>query len=298
MIKDQGWLNIYKPSGISSFGVVKKIKKKFNLSKIGHGGTLDPLAEGVLPIAIGSATKLIQFINQNIKEYEFEIKWGEQTTTDDQEGKIIETSSNIPNIDQIKDILTNFKGEILQKPPKASAIKINGKRAYNLLRQNKDFEMNYKKVFVEKAKILNFKRNSLTKMFIRCGKGFFIRSFARDIAEKLNTKAHIYSLKRTKVGKFEEKNAILLDDLLKIRQTLFEFNDFLDSTSMLDDILAYEIEDEKSKISIMQGKAVNISLNHSLNFSEEKTIFLTDKGRIVSYGRLSSNLFKPQKVLI
>ena len=144
----QGWLNVYKPVGISSFLVVKKIKKYFNLDKIGHGGTLDPLAEGVLPVAVGKTTKLISFINTDIKEYEFEVKWGIQTSTDDAEGHVIDRSDIIPTKFEIVKILKIFKGEILQKPPKASAIKINGKRAYALLRGNKNFEVKEKKVFL------------------------------------------------------------------------------------------------------------------------------------------------------
>ena len=127
----QGWLNVYKPTGISSFGVVKQIKRKFRLNKVGHGGTLDPLAEGVLPIAIGKTTKLISFINSDIKEYEFEIKWGEQTSTDDTEGEIIDRSDYIPHRDSINNKIKEFNGEILQKPPKASAVKINGKEPIN-----------------------------------------------------------------------------------------------------------------------------------------------------------------------
>ena len=298
----QGWLNIYKPLGISSFGVVNKIKKKFNLSKIGHGGTLDPLAEGILPVAIGKATKLIPFINNNIKEYEFEIKWGEQTSTDDSEGKIIATSDFIPSKENIKNILKKFKGEISQKPPKASAIKINGKRAYKLLRENIDFEVKEKKVMIFSTQILDTLEKSVTKIRLKCGKGFYIRSFARDIAEILSTKGHVKSLKRTKVGKFSCENANLLDDLLKIGQTLSEFKGFHTSTSMLVDILAYEVDDEKNKISISQGKSININVNNLINplldSTEGKIVFLTDKGNIISFGKLNGNLFKPNKVLI
>ena len=298
----QGWLNIYKPLGISSFSVVRKIKKKFNLSKIGHGGTLDPLAEGVLPIAIGKATKLITFINSNIKEYEFEIKWGEETTTHDAEGEVIDRSDNIPTLEDIKIGLTEFKGSVLQKPPKASAIKINGKRAYQLFRDKKYFEIKAKSVIIHEAKILSSTNNLITKIKIKCGKGFYVRSFARDIADKLNTKAYIYSLKRTKVGKFDIQNANLLDDLIKIRQRLTEFRGFHTSVSMLDDILAYEIDDEKNKFCISQGQSININVNQlnnpSLNSSDRKIIFLTDKGKVISFGKLNGDLFKPEKVLI
>ena len=302
MNKFVGWLNLYKPVNLSSFGVISKINNKFNFPKIGHAGTLDPFAEGILPIAIGKTTKLIPLINDKLKVYEFEIKWGEQTTTDDREGKIIEKSTYVPEKKIIEKKLKNFIGNILQKPPKASAIKINGRRAYQLLREKKYFEIKAKNVFIYKTKILESTNSLITKIKIKCGKGFYVRSFARDFAETLNTKGHIYSLKRTKVGKFDVKNANLLDDLLKIMQTLTEFKGFHTSISMLDDILAYEIIDEKNKLSISQGKSININVNklHNphLNSSDRKIIFLTDKGKVISFGKLNGDLFKPDKVLI
>ena len=301
MTRDQGWLNIHKPIGISSFGVVKKIKFFFNLDKIGHGGTLDPLAEGVLPIAIGKATKLIPFINSDIKEYNFDLKWGEQTSTDDAEGVIIARSNHIPSLSEINNKLKYFHGEILQKPPKASAIKINGKRAYSLFRDNKEFEIKEKKVFIHSAKIIDSSNSSTTKISIKCGKGFYVRSFARDLAESLNSKGHVISLKRTKVGRFTDKNAILLDDLLKIGQRLTEFKGFHSSVSMLDDILAYEIVNEECKKSISLGKSIKINnklVNPLLNSSDSKIVFLTDRGKVLSFGELNGDLFKPSKVLI
>jgi tRNA pseudouridine55 synthase len=298
----QGWLNIYKPLNISSFAIIRRIKKKFNIDKIGHGGTLDPLAEGILPIAVGKTTKLIPFINSDVKEYEFEIKWGEQTSTDDREGKIIERTDNIPTLENIKIKLKEFRGIIMQKPPKASAIKIKGQRAYNLLRQNIDFEVGEKNVQIFETKIINWENELITKIKIKCGKGFYVRSFARDLAEKLDSKGHVHSLKRTKVGKFNINNANLLDDLLKIGQRLHEFRGFHSSVSMLDDILAYEVDDEESKLNLSHGKEINININllnnPPLNLFDRKVIFLTNKGSVLSFGKLDGDLFKPDKVLI
>ena len=298
----QGWLNIYKPVGISSFAVVRKIKKKFQINKVGHGGTLDPLAEGVIPIAIGKATKLIPFINNEKKEYEFEIKWGEQTSTDDAEGEMICMSNYIPSAEEIQNKLKEFIGEILQKPPRASAIKIGGRRAYSLFRENKEFEIKEKKVFIYSSEIIDLSNPLIAKIRIKCGKGFYIRSFARNFAESLNTKGHINFLKRTKVGKFTNKNSNLLDDLLKIRHTLSEFRGFHTSVSMLDDILAYEIDNESNKMSVSQGKSINLNVNNlinpTLNSTDRKIVFLTDKGRVFSFGKLYGDLFKPDKVLI
>ena len=298
----QGWLNIYKPLNISSFAIIRRIKKKFNIDKIGHGGTLDPLAEGILPIAVGKTTKLIPFINSDVKEYEFEIKWGEQTSTDDREGKIIERTDNIPTLENIKIKLKEFREIITQKPPKASAKKIKGQRAYNLLRQNIDFEVGEKNVQIFETKIINWENELITKIKIKCGKGFYVRSFARDLAEKLDSKGHVHSLKRTKVGKFNINNANLLDDLLKIGQRLHEFRGFHSSVSMLDDILAYEVDDEESKLNLSHGKAINININllnnPPLNLLDRKVIFLTNKGSVLSFGKLDGDLFKPDKVLI
>ena len=297
-----GWLNVYKPINITSFGVLKKIKKKFFFDKIGHAGTLDPLAEGILPVAIGKTTKLIQFISNQIKEYEFEIKWGEQTSTDDREGAVIDRSFNIPNYKDINIKLKELTGTILQAPPKASAIKINGVRAYKLFRSNKEFEVKKKYVRIYESNIIDSTKNGLTKIKIRCGKGFYIRSFVRDLADHLATKGHVFSLKRTKVGKFCLENSILLDDLLKIGQTRLGFREIHSSVSMLDDILAYEIDDEKLIKEISQGKSVkidtNLFLKDSLNLGGGSIVFLTNKKNVLSFGELDGSLFKPQKVLI
>ena len=297
-----GWLNVYKPINITSIGVLKKIKEKFFINKIGHAGTLDPLAEGILPVAIGKTTKLIQFISNQIKEYEFEIKWGEQTSTDDREGAVIDRSFNIPNYKDINIKLKELTGTILQAPPKASAIKINGVRAYKLFRSNKEFEVKKKYVRIYESNIIDSTKNSLTKIKIRCGKGFYIRSFVRDLADHLATKGHVFSLKRTKVGKFCLENSILLDDLLKIGQTRLGFREIHSSVSMLDDILAYEIDDEKLIKEISQGKSVkidtNLFLKDSLNLGGGSIVFLTNKKNVLSFGELDGSLFKPQKVLI
>ena len=302
MIKCQGWLNIYKPLNITSFGVLKKIKKKFNFDKIGHAGTLDPLAEGILPIAIGKTTKLISFINNQIKEYEFEIKWGEQTTTDDKEGDVIDKSSYIPSYQEIDLKLKEFHGKISQKPPRASAVKINGVRAYKLFKSNKHFEISSKDVNLYDSYIVYSGKNNLTKIIVKCGKGFYVRSFARDLAEALGTKGHVFSLKRIKVGKFNIKNSILLDDLLKIRQTQLGFREIHPAISMLDDILAYEIDNESLIKEISQGKSVKIDQNHffqnSLNLNESSIIFLTFKNNILSFGKFDGSLFKPKKVFV
>ena len=297
--KIQGWLNLYKPPDISSFSAIYKVKKKFNIKKLGHGGTLDPNAEGVLPIAINKTTKLIPFINSNSKKYIFRIKWREQTSTDDAEGEILNVSNKIPDEDEINKIIFSFLGQVDQVPPKASAIKVNGKRAYSILRDKKNFTLRSKKVFLKEILFLGSNKDT-SEFMIECGKGYYVRSLARDIALKLGTFGHVVELKRTKVGNFVDKTSILLDDLLKIGQSEFEFNYIHSSISMLDDILAYEIKEKTDLIDLSLGKAIFINhklINKPLNSDKKELVFLSNKGNIISFGKLSEDLFKPNKVL-
>ena len=150
----QGWINLYKPKNISSFSAVQKIKKILSIKKIGHAGTLDPLAEGILPIALGKATKLIPYINNDLKTYNFTISWGSQTSTDDSEGETIFNSKYLPSLNEIKLKIINFHGAFNQIPPKVSAVKVNGHRAYKLAREKKTFNILPKEVFVKSLSVI------------------------------------------------------------------------------------------------------------------------------------------------
>ena len=298
--KVQGWVNLYKPVGISSFSALYKIKKKFNFHKMGHAGTLDPNAEGVLPIAINKATKLIPFISSNSKKYIFKVKWGEQTSTDDTEGNITNYSNKIPESKEIKEVIKSFLGFTDQIPPKASAVKVNGKRAYAIMRDKQNFILNSKKVYLKSITYKKSLKNT-SEFTIESGRGFYVRSLARDIAQKLNTYAHVIELKRTKVGNFINNTSILLDDLLKIRQSEVEFNFIHNSISVLDDILAYEVEEENDLNNLSLGKPIFINktklIKKPLNSDKKELVFLSYKGNVVAFGRLSEDLFKPNKVL-
>ena len=298
----QGWINLYKPKNITSFFALKKIKKKFNIHKLGHAGTLDPLAEGILPIALGKTTKLIPFVSNRSKKYIFTIKWGEQSSTDDKEGKITNKSNIIPDENSINNAIKKFKGIKKQIPPLASATKVNGHRAYSLLRNKKNFILQAKEVFLKEIKLINCFTNKTATFEIECGKGYYVRSLARDLANSLNTFGHIIDLKRTKVGFFDNKSSILLDDLLKIRQTDFEFNCIHSSMSVLDDILAYEIEEEEDITNLSFGKSIKINksllIKPSLNSEDKNIVFLSQKGKVISFGKLDGDLFKPIKILI
>ena len=301
MNNNQGWINLYKPKNLSSFQAIKKIKKNFSIEKIGHAGTLDPLAEGILPVALGKTTKLIPFVAMNLKKYKFTITWGSQTSTDDISGSILHTSDNFPSQNKILSNLKNYSGIISQVPPTVSAVKINGKRAYKLARENKKFQISSKNVYIKNLKLIKYNQDS-SIFEIECGKGFYIRSLARDFAKDLGTFGHISSLERLMVGRFTKESSIFLDDLLKIGKRLADINCVRPSVSMLDDILAYEIVDENDLKDISMGKTIKIDEkkleNISLITTEEKDFFLSNNGDIVSIGKLNRNLFKPKKVLI
>ena len=181
-----GWINLYKPTGYSSSYCLNLLKKKFKFKKIGHIGTLDPMAEGVLPIAINEATKTVRLINKSKKTYLFDVKWGEQRDTFDIEGIVINKSKYIPNFEEIVDAKNNFIGEIDQRPPDFSAKKINGKRAYELARKGIKFELKKSKKKIYGLKVLNHNLNKQkTTFLVVCNSGTYVRSLANDIALSL-----------------------------------------------------------------------------------------------------------------
>ena len=175
-----GWLTINKEVGMTSASVVNKIKKIMNVKKAGHAGTLDPLASGVLPIALGEATKTMSYAMNSIKSYEFDIKWGASTDTDDLEGKIILESDKRPLKKEIVNILPKFQGLIKQRPPAFSAIKINGVRSYKLARNSIFSDIPAREVFIEKINLVKYIDKDIARLNVLCGKGVYIRSLARD----------------------------------------------------------------------------------------------------------------------
>jgi len=219
-----GWLVINKDLGMTSRQVVNIIKKTLNVKKIGHAGTLDPLATGVLALAIGRATKTVKYIMDGMKKYNFTIRWGISTDTQDVEGKIISKSNKKLNKIKLKAILKNLVGTVDQIPPKFSAIKVNGKRAYDLARSGKIFTLKPRKVFLKNIKLIekNGRKKNCTSFEIECGKGFYVRSLVRDICKKLNVDGHVIELKRIESEPFNLKSSISIKDFLK----LYEKNDW------------------------------------------------------------------------
>jgi tRNA pseudouridine55 synthase len=238
-----GWLFIDKPVGISSFGVVHRLKKHLKIPKnhkIGHGGTLDPMAEGVLPIAIGEATKTVEFVMNSDKIYEFTIQFCEKTNTKDLEGEVLETTSFLPNEADLLKKFDDFKGEIYQIPPSFSAIKINGKRAYELAREGFEFEIPKRKVNIYSLELKTFdKIKKQATLVAKVSKGTYIRTLAEDIAESLGSLGHTIYLRRTEICIHKEKLLLSLNTIYNEAYTCY--NNLISIEDMLDDILAYSL---------------------------------------------------------
>jgi len=257
-----GWLIIDKPLEISSNNVVGKARWLTKAQKVGHGGTLDPLASGVLPLAFGEATKTVSFVMDGTKTYRFEVTWGETRTTDDAEGEISATCEKRPSKAEIEAILPTFLGVIEQIPPKFSAIKINGQRAYKLARADEDIEMTARTVQIDRLELIDMPDANRAVFEVDCGKGTYVRSLGRDIAAKLDTLGYISVLRRTKVGPFDEKSAISLDFLEEIVHSDALSESLLAIETVLDDISALALSEEEAR-KIRQGMPLHRDLDNT-----------------------------------
>ncbi len=210
-----GWINLDKPYDMGSTEAVSAIKRLLRPEKIGHAGTLDPLATGILPLALGEATKTSAYMMDATKEYHFTICFGEQRDTDDIEGDVIASSAQRPDNNEIQATLAQFSGLISQLPPKYSALKINGQRAYDLARAGEEVSVKPRNVHIYQLNMLERIDDDHATFSVTCGKGTYVRSLARDISLVCNTVGHVSALRRARVGAFAEENAISLDDIEK-----------------------------------------------------------------------------------
>lgn len=208
-----GWINLFKPVDMTSTQAVAIIKRLYNAEKVGHGGTLDPLADGILPIALGQATKTVQWAMDAHKEYIFTIRWGISTASQDAEAEVTATSDFRPDRAAIETVLKNYVGTIRQIPPKYSAIKVDGERAYDLAREGEAFELEAREVDVHAAQVIGMPDADHTVIHVVSGKGFYVRALARDLAADLGAEGHISQLRRNRVGVFGAQTAISIADL-------------------------------------------------------------------------------------
>ena len=255
ILTPNGWIILNKPKNISSNKALSEVKKIFNCKKAGYIGTLDPLAHGVLVIALGEATKAIPYVNQQYKEYLFELEFGFATDTLDLEGKITEENGRIPEIAEIKSVLPKFIGNIEQVPPNYSAIKIDGKRSYKLAREGKIFEIPSRKVQIHSLKMISYENSKLT-LLVGCSTGTYVRSLAVDIAKKLGTFATVTDINRTQSGSFLLKDAIILDNLKKMVHNASGQSCLKRISYALDDIPGIRVTCD-DRLKITQGKQIN-----------------------------------------
>ena len=211
--KVDGWVVLDKPLGMGSTQAVGRVRWLFTAEKAGHGGTLDPLATGVLPIALGEATKTVPFVMDGRKEYRFTLRFGEARSTDDAEGAVTATSEDRPSDQAIRAALPRFTGHVEQTPPAFSALKIGGQRAYDLARAGQNVDLKPRQVMIDRLELVSRPDADHADFVVGCGKGTYIRSLGRDLAQALGTVGHLSALRRTAVGPFREESAISLPKL-------------------------------------------------------------------------------------
>jgi tRNA pseudouridine55 synthase len=287
-----GWLVIDKPIGRSSAQIVGRIKYLIKQAgskyKVGHGGTLDPLATGVLPIAIGEATKTVAYVMDGRKCYRFTVTWGEARNTDDAEGEVIETSDKRPSRPEIEATLANFTGEISQVPPIYSALKVSGQRAYALARANKEVALQSRLVLISSLTLLE-NDHETASFEVHCGKGTYVRSLARDLACALGTVGYISALRRTMVGPFLENVAISLDKVESLVHSARLAANVLSIEAPLADIPALELNE-------LDAQRLRLGQEIAVADSDAKTVRARSGGRLVALAKIEMGKLRPLRV--
>lgn len=243
--------------------VTSYVKRVFGAKKAGHGGTLDPFATGVLPIALGEATKVVSFALEGTKTYRFTLKWGQATTTQDLEGEVCLTSSHRPTQADIETILPTFTGEISQVPPLFSALKVNGVPAYRRARRLEAFTLSARPVLIHHLKLCAVLDEDHAVFEVTCGKGTYIRTLGHDLAQRLGTAGHLVALRRLKVGPFQENNAISLDSISEMGHD--QAASLYPLEGVLDDILAFQVSDSEAR-QLRQGMGVVCKENRPISW--------------------------------
>jgi tRNA pseudouridine55 synthase len=252
-----GWLVIDKPAGMTSTAVVAAVKRLLGAAKVGHGGTLDPLATGVLPVALGEATKTVAYVMDGEKEYEFTICWGERRSTDDAEGELLDANALRPEGLAIVAALPAFVGEIEQRPPDYSAVRVAGRRAYELARANEEVTLRPRRVRVHALELVGCPDSDHAMLRLRGGKGVYVRAVARDLAERLGVLGHVCALRRTRVGPFTLAQAISLAQLESVGHSPAGSAHLHSVATALDDIPALALTVVEAE-RLRRGQAVQV----------------------------------------
>lgn len=295
-----GWLILDKPVDFGSTEAVSKIKWLYKAEKVGHAGTLDPLASGMLPIALGDATKTVPYVMDGRKIYEFTVSWGEQRATDDLEGEVTESSDKRPSEQQIRDILPRYIGTISQVPPQFSAIKIAGERAYDLAREGETVEIPSREVDIFRLTLLSCPDANSAHFEVECGKGTYVRALARDFGRELGCYGHVSGLRRTFVAPFAEEAMVPLADLVALEA----IEDMDERLTALDARLI----DTCEALSSLPHLVINDDQAHRLKMGNpilvrgrdapiaESEAYATARGRLIAIGEIGQGEFRPKRV--
>lgn len=301
-----GWVVLDKPVGLGSTEAVSKIKWLFQAEKAGHAGTLDPLASGMLPIALGEATKTVPYVQDGAKIYRFTVAWGEERSTDDLEGPVTKTSDKRPAEEEVRALLPNYTGVILQVPPQFSAIKIAGERAYDIAREGTAVEIPPREVEIARLDIVSHEADR-TIFEVECGKGTYVRSLARDMGRDLGCFGHIADLRRTEVYPFTADDFVTLEELeaavppppqegeeRPAGARFAALDDLLvDTLSALESLPQVPVGDDAAN-RIRLGNPVVVRGRDAPVEADEACI--TARGRLVAIGAIEQGMFKPKRV--
>ena len=302
-----GWITLDKPFDVTSTQAVSRVRRLFDAQKAGHAGTLDPLATGILPIALGEATKTVPFLMEADKAYRFTVDWGRSTTTLDAEGEVTATSSVRPSPDAVSEALPAFVGEISQFPPAYSAIKVDGERAYDLARDGVEVELKPRTVVIHEARLVSAPDPDHAEIEIVCGKGTYVRAVVRDLAERLGACGHVSQLRRTRVGRFDEARSITLERLEDLCHRGAGLEALLPVETALDDIPALAVTDEDA-FKLKQGRPIVLVprqvealrprlLPRTIGGQDaSRTVSATLGGRIVALCEMRAGRLNPTRV--
>lgn len=295
-----GWVNLDKPYDFGSTQAVGRVRRIFNAQKAGHAGTLDPLATGILPIALGEATKTVSFLMDADKAYRFTIEWGRTTASFDREGATTATSDVRPTPAQVAAVLPEFIGDIQQVPPAFSAVKVDGERAYDLARAGESVELKARTVSIYDARVIDVPDEDHIEIAVECGKGTYVRAIVRDIAERLGACAHVSALRRTRVGPFDEDSAITLELLEDLGHKARCLEALLPVETALDDIPELAVTTEDA-FKLKQGRPIVLvprqveALKARLS-PGTRTVSAMEGGSIVALCEMRAGKLEPSRV--
>jgi tRNA pseudouridine55 synthase len=291
-----GWVILDKPEGMTSTQAVGAVRRLFDAQKAGHAGTLDPLATGILPIALGEATKTVPFAVDGQKAYRFTVRWGAETTTDDREGPITKSSDLRPSREVVESLLTRFVGEILQTPPAFSAIKVDGARAYDLARSGEDVVLEPRAVVVDSLRLVSMPDADTSVIEAECGKGTYVRALARDLGRLTRCYGHVTTLRRTRVGSFDEARSVSLDTLRHAAESGEEGR----IMALLAPVEA--ALDDITRLAVSSGDASELARGRAILIRGRDAPVITGpayaicKGALIALGELEKGEFHPTRV--